>query len=86
MQCEMWIFPAGARVHSNSWGGGYWYDSYCRETDDFLFNNQEMTILFAGGNDGSSGIETVLSPGLAKNVIAVGCTVINSLLPITDRF
>jgi len=82
----MWIFPAGARVHSNSWGGGYWYDSYCRETDDFLFNNQEMTILFAGGNDGSSGIETVLSPGLAKNVIAVGCTVIDSLLPITDRF
>eukprot|EP01037_Dinobryon_pediforme_P018703 gene18703-19004_t len=67
-------YAAGARVHSNSWGGGYWYDAYCMETDTYLFENQDFTIFFAGGNDGSTGIETVLSPALAKNAVAVGCT------------
>ena len=62
-------------MHSNSWGGGFWYDAYCMETDKYLFQNQDMAIFFAGGNDGGQGVETVLSPALAKNVVAVGCTV-----------
>ena len=62
-------------MHSNSWGGGYWYDSYCMEVDEYLFENQDVAIFFAAGNDGSDGVETVLSPALSKNGIAVGCTV-----------
>ena len=50
------------------------------ETDRYLFENQDFTIFFAGGNDGSTGIETVLSPALAKNAVAVGCTVFHSLV------
>jgi hypothetical protein len=67
--------PAGARIHSNSWGGGYWYDAFCIETDSYLYENEDFAIIYAAGNDGSHGIETILSPGLSKNALAVGCTV-----------
>eukprot|EP00604_Paraphysomonas_vestita_P004395 CAMPEP_0174825906 /NCGR_PEP_ID=MMETSP1107-20130205/43249_1 /TAXON_ID=36770 /ORGANISM="Paraphysomonas vestita, Strain GFlagA" /LENGTH=186 /DNA_ID=CAMNT_0016058027 /DNA_START=51 /DNA_END=608 /DNA_ORIENTATION=+ len=65
---------AGARIHSDSWGGGYWYDSYCYEIDKYLYLHPDMVILFAAGNSGQYGMHTVLSPSMAKNSIAVGAT------------
>ena len=43
---------AGARVLSNSWGGGNYYNSYCYDTDYFTYNNPDVLILFAAGNYG----------------------------------
>ena len=47
-------YNAGARTHSNSWGslgfGEYTIDS--GNTDDFIWNNPDASILFAAGNDG----------------------------------
>jgi hypothetical protein len=67
-------YMAGARIHSNSWGGGYCYDSYSIETDSYLYDNQDFLIVYAAGNDGGQGYYTVLSPGNSKNAIAVACS------------
>jgi hypothetical protein len=68
-------YTAGARIHSNSWGGGYFYDAYALAVDEYISNvRPDFTVFFAGGNNGGSGRQTILSPGLAKNVIAVGAT------------
>jgi hypothetical protein len=64
-------YVTGARLHSNSWGGNYWYDSFCLETDDYMYQNQEMLALFAAGNEGQYGTRTTLSPGISKNVLSV---------------
>lgn len=65
---------AGGLIHSNSWGGGYWYDVFSIETDAFLYENDEMVLTFAAGNSGQYGIQTVLSPSLAKNAISVAAS------------
>lgn len=73
----------GARVHSNSWGaalaGDYTLDS--ANTDDFIWDNPNMTITFSAGNDGSdsdsNGVvdnDSIGSPATAKNVITVGAS------------
>ena len=73
----------GARIHSNSWGapvdGEYTSDS--NEADTFIWDNKDMTILFAAGNEGNDsnrdGIvdyDSLSSPGTAKNVITVGAS------------
>jgi len=76
----------GARISSNSWGCGYpytacWgaydaeaqeYDYRVRDARPGVTGNQEMIIVFAAGNDGGYGSNTVGSPGTAKNVITVG--------------
>jgi serine protease AprX len=71
----------GARVHSNSWGSpaAGAYTSNSNEVDDFVWNNRDMVICFAAGNDGKDsqgrGIVdagSVGSPGTAKNCITVG--------------
>jgi hypothetical protein len=67
-------FQGGAHIHSNSWGGDIFYDSLALETDEYLYNNPKFLTFFAAGNSGSAGKETVLSPGTAKNSIAVACT------------
>lgn len=76
----------GARVSGNSWGenpgsGGYdleaqEYDGLVRDAQPAgspvpVAGNQEMTIVFANGNDGP-GATTVGSPATAKNVLSVG--------------
>ena len=75
----------GARISSNSWGsalnGAYSLDSqnYDRLVRDAqptgsavpTVGNQQMTFVFAAGNEGS-GSSTLDSPGTAKNVITVG--------------
>ena len=62
------------RLHSNSWGGGYWYDSFCLEVDEYLYQNEDFLILFAAGNNGGDGYGTLLSPGLSKNALAVAAS------------
>jgi subtilisin family serine protease len=71
----------GARVHSNSWGGppAGAYTSYSNEVDDFIWNNRDLVVCFAAGNEGrdsqSRGVVdagSVGSPATAKNCIAVG--------------
>ncbi|HYV49711.1 MAG TPA: S8 family serine peptidase, partial [Myxococcaceae bacterium] len=75
----------GMRVSSNSWGaavGGAYnadsqrYDALVRDAQpagSAVANpgNQEMIIVFAAGNSGS-GVNTVGSPGTAKNIITAG--------------
>ena len=66
-------YYAGARIHSDSWGGGYDYDSFCLDVDEFAYSNPDFLAIFAAGNDGpSSG--TILSPALAKNAVAVAAS------------
>lgn len=76
-------YDGGARIHSNSWGGSDFgeYDSYSSQVDDFMFNNPEMLILFAAGNDGLDQNKdgridenSVTSPGTAKNILSVGAS------------
>jgi len=73
-------YAAGARISSNSWGStsGTSYDTdsqahdrAVRDAQTGVAGNQELTIVFAAGNDGS-GASTVRPPGTAKNIITVG--------------
>ncbi|MSR46974.1 MAG: hypothetical protein EXS13_07910 [Planctomycetes bacterium] len=70
----------GARISSNSWGytsgsdynsDSQAHDSTVRDAASGTTGNQEMTIVFAAGNDGS-GTSTIHPPGTGKNVITVG--------------
>lgn len=68
---------AGARISSNSWGGGSGgrYTGDDAVTDQFLFDHEEMAIFFSAGNDGvptPPDPSTLGSPGTAKNVVTVG--------------
>jgi hypothetical protein len=74
-------YNAGARIHTNSWGGGYYgeYDYSSADVDYFMWQYPEMTILFAAGNDGydadGDGVidpGSVTPPATAKNCITVG--------------
>jgi hypothetical protein len=74
----------GARVHTNSWGAvtpSLPYDSSAREIDDFVWNNPDLVICFAAGNDGTDGDgDGVVDPAQigsessAKNCITVGAS------------
>ncbi len=70
-------YDDGARIHSNSWGslgfGEYTIDS--GTTDDFIWNNPNMSIVFAAGNDGGdwdpyNGEIDTCDPG---NMFALNC-------------
>ncbi|WP_066497738.1 S8 family serine peptidase [Abyssisolibacter fermentans] len=71
----------GARIHTNSWGaasnGDYNIDA--QNVDEYVWNN-DMTILFAAGNEGydkNTGnilYNSIGTPGSAKNCITVGAT------------
>jgi hypothetical protein len=80
---------SGARIHSNSWGGGCCflgllcilcsevaYDSFARDADLAIWENPDLVALYAAGNDGSccDPPASVNSPGVAKSVITVGAT------------
>lgn len=74
----------GARVHTNSWGStvpGLPYDSSAFEIDDMVWNNQDLVICFAAGNDGndrdrdgSINLGDIGSEGSAKNCITIGAS------------
>lgn len=71
----------GADICTNSWGdpsqhgtyGSYAiaYDKAVRDCDPQEAGNQSMIIIFAAGNEGTTGIR---EPATAKNVITVGAT------------
>ena len=72
-------YDQGARVHTNSWGENgedlvnNVYLSGARDADAFLWDHPDMLIVFAAGNSGPAP-GTVLSPGVAKNILTVGAT------------
>jgi hypothetical protein len=84
---ESEAYNAGSRVSSNSWGaavGGAYnvdsqsYDALVRDAQPAgstfpTAGNQEYTIVFAAGNQGSAA-NTVGSPGTAKNIITAGAS------------
>ncbi len=76
-------YRKGARVHTNSWGGGEpgAYDATCEQVDRFVWEHPEFCVLFAAGNDGTDrdgdgriNLRSVTSPGTAKNCITVGAS------------
>jgi subtilisin family serine protease len=71
----------GARIHSNSWGGGDpgSYDDQCRALDQFVCDHKDFCVVVASGNDGTDSDGdgqinpmSVSSPATAKNCITVG--------------
>ncbi|MGH9802024.1 MAG: S8 family serine peptidase, partial [Blastocatellia bacterium] len=82
---ESTAYGSGARISSNSWGfqtqtGGpiadydsnsQAYDSIVRDAQTGTAGHQQLTVVFAAGNDGS-GANTVSTPSTAKNIITVG--------------
>lgn len=68
-------YDAGARVHTNSWGNvGGIYGQLSMDVDRYLHQHQDFFVLFAGGNEGYSGLRSVIAPGNAKNCLTVGAT------------
>jgi len=74
-------YDDGARIHNNSWGAAHngLYNTNSRNVDEFVWDHRDMVIVFAAGNAGtdanSNGIvdlDSLLSPGTAKNCITVG--------------
>jgi chitodextrinase len=65
----------GARVHTNSYGSASKgaYTAYEQLVDRFLFDYDQMSVIFSAGNDGPQA-GTTGSPGNAKNTITVGAT------------
>ena len=80
-------YGQGSRISSNSWGQldalrrpvarynttAQEYDAIVRDAQPSTTGNQQLTVLFAAGNSGSSS-NTVSAPGTAKNVITVGAS------------
>jgi hypothetical protein len=73
-------YSAGARVHSNSWGGsGNGYGSMPRSIDEFTYNNPDFLIVFAAGNAGGSSPDAnVGQPATCKSCLSVGASDIRS--------
>jgi subtilisin family serine protease len=74
-------YAKGARIHSNSWGGGDpgSYDDQCRALDQFVWDHKDFCVVAASGNDGTDSDRdghvnpmSVSSPATAKNCITVG--------------
>ncbi len=48
-----YAYDAGARIHTNSWGGNSnSYSSNSKDMDSFMFKRQDFLILVAAGNSG----------------------------------
>jgi serine protease AprX len=76
-------YTAGARIHSNSWGSSQAgvYTANSAQSDQFVWNNEDMVITFSAGNAGAdanaNGVvdnDSIGSPATAKNVITVGAS------------
>ncbi|HVK26610.1 MAG TPA: S8 family serine peptidase [Actinokineospora sp.] len=76
-------YEAGARIHTNSWGAPAQgaYTTTSQTVDKFIWDHQDMLILFAAGNagadtdtDGLIDPDTVDAPGTAKNCLTVGAS------------
>lgn len=76
-------YNEGARIHANSWGSAAAgdYTANSAQSDQFIWNNRDMTITFSAGNEGidanSNGVidnDSIGAPATAKNVITVGAS------------
>jgi subtilisin family serine protease len=76
-----YAYRKGARIHSNSWGGGDPgdYDAQSRQIDEFVWRRRDFCVVVAAGNDGTDadgdGVINAMSvtpPATAKNCITVG--------------
>lgn len=75
-------YLGGARISSNSWGtsspnyttDAQSHDTRTRDAQSGTAGNQELSIVFAAGNDGTQGVSSIGSPATAKNIIAVGAS------------
>ncbi len=82
-------YQNGARIHSNSWGGGctnqfgacisgctVTYDEFSRDADRVAKDRDDMLVVFAAGNDATACANgnNVGSPGNSKNVLSIGAT------------
>jgi subtilisin family serine protease len=74
-------YSKGARIHSNSWGGGDpgSYDDQCRALDQFVWDHKDFCVVVSSGNDGTDSDGdgrinpmSVSAPATAKNCITVG--------------
>ncbi|TVQ34372.1 MAG: hypothetical protein EA370_10795, partial [Wenzhouxiangella sp.] len=81
-QMMQWHAQQGALLTNNSWGYGNTYsyltntaviDARVRNADPSSSVDEQMTIVFAAGNDGPSS-NRIGTPGNAKNAITVGAT------------
>jgi hypothetical protein len=74
----MWAqaLAGGAYISSNSYGasGGAAYPASSALLDDFLWQNPDMLVVVAAGNDGSAGSMQINHPGSAKHALTVGAT------------
>ncbi|ACM21329.1 peptidase, CARDB domain repeat-containing, putative [Geotalea daltonii FRC-32] len=67
-------YNAGARLHTNSWGGGgSSYNAAAMSVDRFMWEHKDFLALFANGNAGP-GVGSVGYPASAKSVVSVGAT------------
>jgi hypothetical protein len=82
-------YEQGARISSNSWGADDrgLYSLFSSIVDSYIWNHKDYTVLYAAGNAGEGGPQTINSPGTAKNVITVGASENNrpNLGPIADN-
>ena len=78
-----YAYGKGARIHSNSWGGGTpgEYDNTCRLVDKFMWEKKDFTVVVCAGNEGSDKDfrgeikpTSIESPATAKNCITVGAS------------
>jgi subtilisin family serine protease len=76
-------YNAGARVQNGSFGSSVSgaYDSFAQLVDEFLWNNPQHLFVVSAGNSGedtdNNGVvdsDSMESPAVAKNVIAVGAS------------
>jgi len=75
-QLLAFVYAAGARIHSGSWGiADYAYSDENRRRHAFCWSHRTFVAIFAAGNSGASrGANSVLTPALAKNAFAAGAS------------
>ena len=65
-------YLVGARISSQSWGGGTnTYNTNSQQTDQYMFDRQDMLVFCSAGNAGPSG-STIGAPGTAKDIVTAG--------------
>ncbi|MCX7001844.1 MAG: S8 family serine peptidase, partial [bacterium] len=74
-------YTNGARIHSDSWGGGEngEYNAMSQDVDEFMWQHPDMLVVFSAGNgagdynaDGRIDPDSIDPPATAKNLLAVG--------------
>lgn len=69
------LYDSGARILSMSWGTtSNRYNTDSRNVDQFMNDYPDALVLFAAGNSGGDGENTVGSPATNKNGVAVGAS------------